>query len=98
MYVDGRDTDKLLHKKEATEKKIHDLRAKLVEGEEDIIERRKTNNAEDKSLKDLDLSIAKSKNRSVSTPQYLYMTAFGFKIKYFYSVLQCFISNPLFYA
>ena len=58
-----RDTDKLLQKKEATDKKIHDLRAKLIEGENDIIERRKSNNAEDKSLKDLDLSIAKSKNR-----------------------------------
>jgi hypothetical protein len=52
-----------LQKKEATEKKIHDLRAKLVEGEDDIVERRKSSNAEDKSLKDLDLSIAKSKQR-----------------------------------
>ena len=63
-YVIGdRETDKLLQKKEATEKKIHDLRAKLVEGEDDIVERRKSSNAEDKSLKDLDLSIAKSKQR-----------------------------------
>ena len=52
-----------MQKKEATEKKIHDLRAKLVEGEDDIVERRKSSNAEDKSLKDLDLSIAKSKQR-----------------------------------
>ena len=56
-------TDKLLQKKEETEKKIFDLRAKLVDGENEIAERKRHHNAEDKSLKDLDLSIAKSKQR-----------------------------------
>jgi len=58
-----KETDKLLQKKETTEKRIYDLRAKLLEGENEITERKKHHNAEDKSLKDLDVSIAKSKQR-----------------------------------
>lgn len=60
-YETKKNVEKLGLEKEELDKKIYEVRTKIIDGESDIAERLKNNNNEDKSLKELDVSIARSK-------------------------------------